>query len=215
MKSTRNFSRFKDLQIPIDFGDDFQPRLEANREKVIELIKPQSTGLMNAILIAGDKYQNFANDNAIARQLNNFAPINLTALIVQEISLLDNFSLNNFTKGNPEIIFDDYKFWVKKIDQKFFPKVNNTKSSQSRVNQLSNTDDENAILILGYQLNDLQQITGVYLVYLRGEELVWAPINLGDMAAQLEEQNVPVQTQHEVTEVPMTVKKGKRASQAV
>lgn len=215
MTPTRKFKRFKDLQIPMDFGEEFQPRHEADRKKVIELLKPHSDGLMNAILSADDKYQAFAADNVIARQQHSFAPSNLTALIVQEISKISGFALNNFSKGTPEIMFDDYKFWVKKIDEKFTPRFNQTKSSQSRVNQLTNDDDEKSILILGYQLNDLQRVSGVYLVYLRGEEMVWAPINLGDMAAQVEERVTPVNSQQGVTEIPMTVKKGKRASQAV
>lgn len=215
MTPTRKFTRFKNRQMSIDFGEEFQPRHEADREKVVELIKPHSDGLMNAILTADDKYQAFAADNAIARQQHSFAPSNLTALIVQEISKISGFTLNNFSKGTPEIMFDDYKFWVKKIDEKFSPRFNQTKSSQSRANQLTNDDDEKSILILGYQLNDLQRVSGVYLVYLRGEEKIWTPINLGDMAAQIEEEAMPVNTQQEVAEIPMTVKKGKRASQAV
>ena len=199
--------KFRDMQLAINFGEDFKPRNEAQRNQVLEYITPLSEGIMKAIVQAELKYLDFASDNAIARQCGNFPPTLMTSLIVQEISLMDEFQISPFSKGNNELITGDYKIWVKKVDDKFQPKFNMTKSTLSRANQLSQKgDDQQAILILGYQLDDSQKISGVHLIYQTCDKHVWAPINLGDLGAQEEEKsNSNAATQ--IEEVPMKVKR--------
>ena len=63
------------------------------------------------------------------------------------------------------------------------------------------------VLILGYQLNQIEHISQVTLSYMEGDQHLWAPIDLGDMAAnnQIAAMTVPS------TEEPVVgVKPGKQ-----
>ena len=74
------------------------------------------------------------------------------------------------------------------------------------------------MLILGYQLNDHQKIVGLHLLYLRGDEKIWAPINIGDLGAKLLESiNRPemVVTPTQVEEVEIKVKTSRKRAKAV
>lgn len=210
----QNLDRFKNLQTSIDFGGDYQPRNEANRKEVLNFISPYAESIMVAILNAERKFQNYACENNIARQSNNFAAVNMTSLITQELANLSEFHINNFSRGNMEIIIGEYKFWVKKVDNNFQPRFNSTKSTISRVNQLSHyEDDQQAILIMGYQLTDDQRVSAVHLIYRRGTEMIWAPINVGDLAAQKQEYINETLDSNHIAEVPMKVKGGRQVSQ--
>ena len=39
------------------------------------------------------------------------------------------------------------------------------------------------MLILGYQLNDIEVVSHIYILYLEGDQHLWAPIDIGDIAA--------------------------------
>ena len=39
------------------------------------------------------------------------------------------------------------------------------------------------MLILGYQLNDIEVVSNIYILYLEGDQHLWAPIDIGDIAA--------------------------------
>lgn len=210
----KNLDRFRNLQTSIDFGGDYQPRNEADRKEVLDFISPYAESIMVAILNAERKFQNYACENNIARQSNNFAAVNMTSLITQELANLSEFNINNFSRGNMEIIIGEYKFWVKKVDNNFQPRFNSTKSTISRVNQLSHyEDDQQAILIMGYQLTDHQRVSAVHLIYRRGTEMIWAPINVGDLAAQKQEYINETLDSNQIEEVPMKVKGGLHATQ--
>lgn len=210
----QRLNRFKNLQASIYFGDDYQPRNEAERKEVLDFISPYAESIMVAILQAERKFQNYACENPIARQCNNFAPVNMTNLIAQELSGLSGFCLNNFTRGNPEVVIGEYKFWIKKVDTNLQPKFNSTKSTISRVNQLSqDEEDQLPILILGYQLSDDQRVSNVHLIYRRGVNMIWAPINIGDLGAQKQEYINETLDSNHIEEVPMKVKGGRQVSQ--
>ena len=76
-----------------------------------------------------------------------------------------------------------YKVWVKKLDNRNLPWVNDTKSSVKRVNQKADGEDVMPVLILGYQLDQIERISKIQLVYIEGDQHLWAPIDLGDIAA--------------------------------
>ena len=39
------------------------------------------------------------------------------------------------------------------------------------------------MLILGYQLDVIERVSHIYILYLKGDQHLWAPIDIGDIAA--------------------------------
>lgn len=87
------------------------------------------------------------------------------------------------TKRNSIIEIGSYKVWVKKLDERGMPWINETKSSVKRITQKAEGEDDLPLLILGYQLSQVERISQISLSYIKGDRHLWSPINLGDIAA--------------------------------
>lgn len=214
------YKSFIDIQQQLPFLEgECTPRNNAEREKVLTLVKPVAAEILKAVVCAETEFQIFAAQHALARQCNNFAPTNLSALIVEKLIEVKDVKPVILTKGNLAVELGNHIIWVKKVDSNLLPKYNATKSSAKRAYQYANeNEDANPVLILGYQLNDQQKIAGLHLLYLRGEEKIWAPINMGDLGAKaLEEitQPQPIIAPTHVEEVEIKVKKSRKRSKAV
>ena len=71
----------------------------------------------------------------------------------------------------------------KKLDTNRMPWVNMTKSSTKRIYQKAEGEDTLPMLIFGYQLDEIERISHIYILYLEGNQHLWAPIYIGDIAA--------------------------------
>ena len=214
------YKRFRDLQQQLPFLDgECTPRNNAEREKVLSLVQPMAAEILKAVVSAETDFRIFAAQHAFARQCNNFAPTNLSALIVEKLIEVRNVKPVILTKGNFAVELGDHIIWIKKVDSNLLPKYNITKSSTKRAYQyVTDNDNVNPVLILGYQLNDHQKIAGLHLLYLRGDEKIWAPINIGDLGAKLLEGiNRPEMgvASTQVEEVEIKVKKSRKRAKAV
>ena len=149
----------------------------------------------------------FAENHPVARQESTFPSSTLHGLIIEKLSEIEGVRLTKPSKRNTIIEIGSYKVWVKKLDERGLPWVNDTKSSVKRINQKAEGEDVMPVLILGYQLNQIEHISQVTLSYMEGDQHLWAPIDLGDMAAtnQIAAMTVPA------TEEPVVgVKPGKQ-----
>ena len=138
--------------------------------------------------------------------LTAFTPM-ASNLVMKIIEAGDNYLEFAENQRNTIIEIGSYKVWVKKLDERGLPWVNDTKSSVKRINQKAEGEDVMPVLILGYQLNQIEHISQVTLSYMEGDQHLWAPIDLGDMAAtnQIAAMTVPA------TEEPVVgVKPGKQ-----
>ena len=86
-------------------------------------------------------------------------------------------------KGNSILEIGSYKVWIKKLDDNGMPWVNITKSSTKRIYQKAEGEDTLPMLILGYQLDEVERVSHIYILYLEGDQHLWAPIDIGDIAA--------------------------------
>ena len=136
------------------------------------------------------------------------------SIIIYRKKRQENNEMNDLDKVYAESVAKEYMpretnkvRQLKKLDERGLPWVNDTKSSVKRINQKAEGEDVMPVLILGYQLNQIEHISQVTLSYMEGDQHLWAPIDLGDMAAtnQIAAMTVPA------TEEPVVgVKPGKQ-----
>lgn len=206
------FNRLINLDGVSLFEEECKPRNHADREKVLSVIEPICPQIVEAVMKAENDYQSYAAQHPICRQGTNFAPMNMTWLIVESLLQTEGIKQTNSTLNYPNVDIMGNHVWVKKVDDALLPKVNATRASAKRSNQYCQNEEDEPILILGYQLDSRQSIKGIYLEYLKGQEQLWAPINVGDIGARILQQNtVLLQAQSSTTsEVEVKVKKGKK-----
>ncbi len=173
----------RNLQLSFFSDEEMNPRQDADRDEVLSVFAPLANNIVMKILEAGDCYLTFAADHPIARQEHTFLSSALHGLIIESLSKIDGVNRYPFCSRNSLLEVGPYKVWLKKLDENGLPWVNGTKSSVKRVNQKADGDDVMPVLILGYQLDQLERITNIQLIYIEGGQHLWAPIDLGDMAA--------------------------------
>lgn len=178
--------------------EEICPRENADRKKVVEDFEPIIGQIVERIIKAGNNYQLYAVDHPVARRENNFVSTNLHGLIIEEIQQIKDVYAEKIGKTSNTILrYGSYKIWVKKLDDDGKPNVNKTKSSVKRINQRADGSDTLPMLILGYQLDDVQRITSISICYMQGDKHLWSPIDIGDKVA------APILTTSPQTEEPL------------
>lgn len=163
--------------------EEMSCRYYANRNEVLEFFTPLADIITTKILEAGDCYLQYAEKHTIARRENTFCSSNMHGLIIEHLSQIKDVRIAPISKGNSIIEIGNYKVWVKKLDDNRKPWVNITKSSTKRLYQKAEGEDVMPMLILGYQMDEIERISHIYIIYLEGDQHLWAPIDIGDIAA--------------------------------
>ena len=177
-----NIINLRNIELSLFTEEEMNPRENANREEVLRVFSTLATDIVTKILEAGDCYLAYAGEHPIARQESTFPSSNIHGLIIEKLSEIKGVRITKLSKRNSIIEIGSYKVWVKKLDEDGLPWVNETKSSLKRVNQKADGDDVMPVLILGYQLDQIERITNIQLIYIEGDRHLWTPIDLGDMA---------------------------------
>ena len=111
----------------------------------------------------------YAEGHAIARRENTFCTSNMHGLIIEHLSQLEGVRIAQISKRNSILEIGSYKVWIKKLDDNGMPWVNITKSSTKRIYQKAEGDDTLPMLILGYQLDEIERVSHIYILYLEGD----------------------------------------------
>ena len=159
------------------------PRQNADRDEVLNTFGPMVDSIVAKVLEAGDCYLAIAEQHPVARQEHTFPSSTLHGLIIEYLTQIEGVRRSLISKRNSFLEIGSYKVWVKKLDERNLPWVNDTKSSVKRVNQKADGEDVLPVLILGYQLDQAERISKIQLIYIEGDQHLWAPVDLGDMAA--------------------------------
>ena len=159
------------------------PRQDANRDEVLKVFTPLANNLVAKILEAGNCYLQYAEGHAVARRENTFCASNMHGLIIEHLSQVEGVRITQISKGNSILEIGSYKVWIKKLDNNGMPWVNITKSSTKRIYQKAEGEDTLPMLILGYQLDEIERVSHICILYLEGDQHLWAPIDIGDIAA--------------------------------
>lgn len=178
-----NIHSLKNLQGVLFSDEEMNPRQNADREEVLNTFEPLAESMVSKMLDAGDCYLEIAEKHPVARLEHTFTTSILHGLIIEYLTQIEGVRKSVIKKRNSFLEIGSYKVWVKKLDERNLPWVNDTKSSLKRVNQKADGEDVLPMLILGYHLNQTEQISKILLVYIEGDQHLWAPIDLGDMAA--------------------------------
>lgn len=180
---TNNISNLRNRSLFLFADEEMNPRQDANREEVLTVFTPLAGNIVAKILEAGDCYLQYAESHAIARRENTFCSSNMHGLIIEYLTQVYGVRVTQFSKGNSIVEIGNYKVWVKKLDDNGLPWVNETKSSTKRIYQKAEGEDTMPMLILGYQLDEIERISHIYIMYLEGNRHIWAPIDIGNMVA--------------------------------
>lgn len=210
---TRNsISQLRNRSLFLFTEEDMNPRQDANRDEVLRVFTPLADNIVAKMLEAGDCYLQYAEEHAVARRENTFCSSNMHGLIIEYLSRIAGVRITQISKGNSILEIGNYKVWIKKLDENGMPWVNVTKSSTKRIYQKAEGDDILPMLILGYQLDEIERISHIYILYLEGDQHLWAPIDIGDIVAS---NQILMTTSSSSDELVVTVKpekqKGKEA----
>lgn len=180
------------------------PRLGADRDEVLNTFSPLCDEIVAKMIDAGNEYLEIAEKHPIARREHTFASSVLHGFIIEHLSSISGVRSTKINKRNTFLEIGPYKVWLKKLDDSGLPWVNETLSSVKRVFQKAEGDDIMPILILGYRLDQLERISSIQLIYIKGDRQLWAPIDLGEMAAanQFVRLTEPASDEPEVTVKP-------------
>lgn len=198
---------------PLLFSEaEMNPRLGADRDEVLSTFSPLCDDIIAKMFEAGNEYLQIAEIHPIARREHTFASSVLHGFFIEKLSEIPGVRSTKINKRNSILEIGQYKVWIKKLDTSGMPWVNETLSSVKRVYQRAEGDDIMPILILGYRLDQIERISSIQLIYIKGDRLLWAPIDLGGMAAsnQFIRLSEPDSDEPEVTVKPEK-KKGKIA----
>lgn len=208
-----NISFLRNHSLFLFTDEEMNPRQDASRDDVLKFFTPLANNIVAKILEAGDCYLQYAEGHAIARRENTFCTSNMHGLIIEHLSQLEGVRIAQISKRNSILEIGSYKVWIKKLDDNGMPWVNITKSSTKRIYQKAEGDDTLPMLILGYQLDEIERVSHIYILYLEGDQHLWAPIDIGDIAAS----NQILMTKNPSSDEPMvTVKPEKqRGKEAV
>lgn len=178
-----NISQLRNPSLFLFTDEEMNPRQDANRNEVLSAFTPIANNLVAKILEAGNCYLQYADKHAVARRENTFCASNMHGLIIEYLSQVEGIRMTQMSKGNSILEIGSYKVWIKKLDTNRMPWVNMTKSSTKRIYQKAEGEDTLPMLILGYQLDEIERISHIYILYLEGNQHLWAPIDIGDIAA--------------------------------
>lgn len=178
-----NISQLRNPSLFLFTDEEMNPRQDANRNEVLSAFTPIANNLVAKILEAGNCYLQYADKHAVARRENTFCASNMHGLIIEYLSQVEGIRIAQMSKGNSILEIGSYKVWIKKLDANGMPWVNMTKSSTKRIYQKAEGEDTLPMLILGYQLDEIEKISHIYILYLEGNQHLWAPIDIGDIVA--------------------------------
>lgn len=207
-----NFLDLKSRELLLFNEEEMNPRKVADRDSVLTTFSPLADAILTTICEAGNSYLEFAEKHPIARQESTFPSSILHGLIIEGLSHIPGVRLTTVNKRNTIIEIGPFKVWVKKLDDRGLPWVNETMSSVKRAHQRAEGDDTLPVLILGYQLDQIERISKVELRYIEGDRQIWAPINLGNIAADTQSKLVSIPA---VNEPEVVVKPGKKRERIV
>lgn len=178
-----NISQLRNRSLFLFTDEEMNPRQDANRDEVLKVFTPLANNLVAKILEAGNCYLQYAEGHAVARRENTFCASNMHGLIIEHLSQVEGVRITQISKGNSILEIGSYKVWIKKLDNNGMPWVNITKSSTKRIYQKAEGEDTLPMLILGYQLDEIERVSHICILYLEGDQHLWAPIDIGDIAA--------------------------------
>ena len=162
--------------------EEMNPRRVADRDLVLSTFSPLADSIITEIWKAGNEYLELAEKHPVARKESTFPSSLLHGLIIEGLSHIPCVRLTTVNKRNTIIEVGPFKVWVKKLDDRGLPWVNETRSSVKRAHQKADGEDTMPVLILGYQLDQIERISKIELRYIEGDRQIWAPIKLGDIA---------------------------------
>jgi hypothetical protein len=178
-----DISQLRNRSLFLFTDEEMNPRQDANRDEVLKVFTPLANNLVAKILEAGNCYLQYAEGHAVARRENTFCASNMHGLIIEHLSQVEGVRITQISKGNSILEIGSYKVWIKKLDNNGMPWVNITKSSTKRIYQKAEGEDTLPMLILGYQLDEIERVSHICILYLEGDQHLWAPIDIGDIAA--------------------------------
>lgn len=151
-------------------------RKSANEAQMEESLKETAIYIVNASEDAINDLEDWRRKHPIASRQRNFMATNLNSLFVENMIKSDRFRAINRTHPFNNTLFEigGSLISIKKLDERFRPQYNHSKSSKNNLYQMATEDDDLPFIFLGYQTNEQgNKITSIYVIYLCGNKLLW------------------------------------------
>lgn len=155
---------------------DMRSRKSANESQMYDAMKELAIDIVNASENAISDLDDWRRMHPIASRQRNFMATNLNSLFVENMIKTNRFQIINRTYPFNNTLFEigGSLVSVKKLDEKFRPQYNHSISSRNNLYQRTTEDNDLPFIFLGYQTNDQgNKITGIYIIYLCGNRLLW------------------------------------------
>lgn len=155
---------------------DMRSRKSANESQMYDAVKELAIDIVNASEDAISDLGDWRRQHPIASRQRNFMATNLNSLFIENMIKTNRFRVINreYPFNNTLFKIGESLISVKKLDDKFRPQYNHSKSSRNNLYQRTTGDNDLPFIFLGYQTNDQgSKITGIYIIYLCGNKLLW------------------------------------------
>lgn len=155
---------------------DMRSRKSANESQMYDAVKELAIDIVNASEDAISDLGDWRRQHPIASRQRNFMATNLNSLFIENMIKTNRFRVINreYPFNNTLFEIGESLISVKKLDDKFRPQYNHSKSSRNNLYQRTTGDNDLPFIFLGYQTNDQgSKITGIYIIYLCGNKLLW------------------------------------------
>lgn len=198
---------------------DMRFRKSANEAQMEESLKEVAICIVDASEDAIDDLEDWRRKHPIASRQRNFMATNLNSLLVENIIKSDRFHAINRAYPFNNTLFEigGSLISVKKVDERFRPQYNHSRSSKNNLYQRTTEDNDLPFIFLGYQTNEQgNKITSIYVIYLCGNKLLWKidVLNLAASQRALEANHIKGATPfEEITvdkEVDISIKTSKK-----
>ena len=155
---------------------DMRSRKSANESQMYDAVKELAIDIVNASEDAISDLGDWRRQHPIASRQRNFMATNLNSLFIENMIKTNRFRVINRAYPFNNTLFEigESLISVKKLDDKFRPQYNHSISSKNNLNQKTTEENDLPFIFLGYQTNDQgSKITGIYVIYLCGNKLLW------------------------------------------
>lgn len=155
---------------------DMRSRKSANESQMYDAVKELAIDIVNASENAISDLDDWRRQHPIASRQRNFMATNLNSLFIENMIKTNRFRVINreYPFNNTLFEIGESLISVKKLDDKFRPQYNHSKSSRNNLYQRTTGDNDLPFIFLGYQTNDQgNKMTGIYIIYLCGNKLLW------------------------------------------
>jgi len=153
--------------------NEILPRSIAVRDEVVDRLRPIANQISEKVIAAWDDYNNCVSLNSDANRDKKWKTLTYNVKLSNRLAEIPGFVIRNDFEETNLLDYGEYLIWVKKLDKKSRPIINNTKASKLRINQETDSNDLSPVLIMGFQFAKDGTVDNLSFSYFKGKDVLW------------------------------------------